>query len=140
MLAIASLLLALSLHTILATGLALTLTPPSNPIPTTTLALLPTAPMTLYSSPTTAAAAEPAITASPELDGGEADAGAPDERFVQTTYWSCVKQPGVATAHCGWHEPIIDASMPNVAARGRGGFGGVVMVAGVVWAFLLVVV
>jgi hypothetical protein len=30
-------------------------------------------------------------------------------KFKQTTYYSCVTWP--TTVHCGWHEPILDASM-----------------------------
>jgi hypothetical protein len=34
------------------------------------------------------------------LEGGQ--------KFVQTTYWSCVPLP--AETHCGWHEPILAVS------------------------------
>lgn len=37
-------------------------------------------------------------------------------RFVQTTYYSCVT---IGTdSHCGWHEPILDASN-NASGQGR---------------------
>jgi len=59
------------------------------------------------------------------------------ERFRQTTYWSCVQWPGVSTAHCGWHEPILDASMPNAGVR-RGGTVKVgIVVAGVMMMVVL---
>ncbi|KAK8102177.1 hypothetical protein PG984_015323 [Apiospora sp. TS-2023a] len=38
-------------------------------------------------------------------------------KFVQTTYWSCVQWP--TTVHCGWHEPILDASN-GAGSPGRG--------------------
>ncbi|KAI1362587.1 hypothetical protein F5Y08DRAFT_271051 [Xylaria arbuscula] len=43
-----------------------------------------------------------------------------EQKFVQTTYWACAT---VGTeAHCGWHEPILDASS---GARSKiGGSGG----------------
>ncbi|KAK6857332.1 hypothetical protein PG995_007519 [Apiospora arundinis] len=59
-------------------------------------------------------------------------------KFVQTTYWSCVQWP--TTMHCGWHEPILDAS--NGGGRtGRGQEGpqravGAGLVAGLVGFFL----
>lgn len=36
-------------------------------------------------------------------------------KFRQTTYYSCVTWPN--TVHCGWHEPILDASMDSAASR-----------------------
>lgn len=102
---------------------------------------LPTAPCTMSSSITIEAgeettAPEPEITASP--DSGLVDDVA--ERFRQTTYWSCVKFP--LTTHCGWHEPIIDASMPNAASNaapgGRAGVGMAVLSGLVVSLVLLV--
>ncbi|KAI1847683.1 hypothetical protein JX265_013926 [Neoarthrinium moseri] len=42
------------------------------------------------------------------LEGGGSGA-AVVAKFRQTTYWSCVTWP--STVHCGWHEPILDASM-----------------------------
>lgn len=139
MLAIAHiLLLALSLLQTLPVR-AFATTSPSEPIATTTIHP-PTAPMTLHSSPTTGPA--PEITPSPDPaadpeDGDDAGAAAAAERFVQTTYWSCVKAPGVATAHCGWHEPILDASMPSAATRVWGDCGIVALVVAVTVSFLL---
>lgn len=139
MLAIAHIvLLALSLQTFPVRAFAIT--SPSELIATTTTIHPPTAPMTLHPSPTTGPAPEitpgPDPAAEPE-DGDDAGAAAAAERFVQTTYWSCVKAPGVATAHCGWHEPILDASMPSAATRVWGGCGSVALVGAVAVSFLL---
>ncbi|KAK8092825.1 hypothetical protein PG999_014412 [Apiospora kogelbergensis] len=59
-------------------------------------------------------------------------------KFVQTTYWSCVQWP--TTMHCGWHEPILDASN-GAGSRGRGREGaqravGAGLLAGLVGFFL----
>ncbi len=55
----------------------------------------------------------PAITPAPGTAEGTVGVGA---KFVQTTYYSCVTMG--TYSHCGWHEPILDAS--NTApSRGR---------------------
>ncbi|KAK8073231.1 hypothetical protein PG994_004130 [Apiospora phragmitis] len=59
-------------------------------------------------------------------------------KFVQTTYWSCVQWP--TTMHCGWHEPILDASN-GAGSPGRGREGprravGAGLVAGLVGFFV----
>ncbi|KAH8911783.1 hypothetical protein BR93DRAFT_14270 [Coniochaeta sp. PMI_546] len=131
---IPSLLLALSLQNALVHGLVIT----SSSEPITTTIHLPTAPLTLYSGSTTGP--EPEITSGPDptdLSGDDPEAAA---RFVQTTYWSCVKLPGVSTAHCGWHEPIIDASMPSAGRCVRVESVSMVMAAVVVVLFLLLLV
>ncbi|KAI0521954.1 hypothetical protein F5B22DRAFT_643536 [Xylaria bambusicola] len=46
----------------------------------------------------------PETTPTPTLD---VDAGL-QQKFVQTTYWACATLG--TEAHCGWHEPILDAS------------------------------
>ncbi|KAI0179410.1 hypothetical protein GGR52DRAFT_305316 [Hypoxylon sp. FL1284] len=66
------------------------------------------------------ATAEPAVvTPSPELPpgGNFHEIGA---KIVQTTYWSCVTFP--LETHCGWHEPILDAST-GAAAQCDGSAG-----------------
>ncbi|KAH6656142.1 hypothetical protein BKA67DRAFT_535036 [Truncatella angustata] len=50
----------------------------------------------------------------PESETAVAEVGA---KFRQTTYYTCVTWP--STVHCGWHEPILDASM-NAAWSGYG--------------------
>ncbi|KAI2606284.1 uncharacterized protein GGS25DRAFT_523950 [Hypoxylon fragiforme] len=71
----------------------------------------------------------PTITPSPELPGGNFHelGGGANVKFVQTTYWSCVTWP--SETHCGWHEPILDASN---AARGVSDSGRAALWAGVV--------
>jgi hypothetical protein len=44
------------------------------------------------------------------------------ERLVQTTYYSCATI-GTYT-HCGWHEPILDASTNSATGRNVGGSAG----------------
>ncbi|KAI0151489.1 hypothetical protein BJ166DRAFT_536180 [Pestalotiopsis sp. NC0098] len=41
--------------------------------------------------------------------------GAAVAKFRQTTYYTCVTWP--STVHCGWHEPIVDASMNGVRSH-----------------------
>ena len=49
-----------------------------------------------------------------------------EQKFVQTTYWACATLG--SEAHCGWHEPILDASSgtyskisgANIALRAGG--------------------
>lgn len=45
--------------------------------------------------------------------------GAAVAKFRQTTYYTCVTWP--STVHCGWHEPIVDASLNTAPhyANGR---------------------
>jgi hypothetical protein len=58
------------------------------------------------------------------------------QKFIQTTYWSCVAF--ARETHCGWHEPILDASSsaartnrdPNKRLASR-----VVVVVAVLWLF-----
>lgn len=41
--------------------------------------------------------------------GSRGNAAGVEAKFRQTTYYTCVTWP--STVHCGWHEPILDASM-----------------------------
>ncbi|KAJ3566347.1 hypothetical protein NPX13_g7164 [Xylaria arbuscula] len=45
-----------------------------------------------------------------------------EQKFVQTTYWACATLG--TEAHCGWHEPILDASSGAYAKMGGGDGGG----------------
>lgn len=62
-------------------------------------------------------------------------------KFVQTTYWSCVQWP--TTVHCGWHEPILDASngagLPGRGQEGPRRAAGAGLVAGLIGLFLAAV-
>ncbi|TGJ80015.1 hypothetical protein E0Z10_g8743 [Xylaria hypoxylon] len=58
----------------------------------------------------TAQASNPETTAAPPLDLGDG------QKFVQTTYWACATFP--SETHCGWHEPILDASSAGMKVRG----------------------
>ncbi|KAK9783698.1 hypothetical protein SCAR479_00257 [Seiridium cardinale] len=64
----------------------------------------------------TASSAVPDVRVTPPPAGGvffepgsEANAADVNVKFKQTTYYTCVTWP--STVHCGWHEPILDASM-----------------------------
>jgi hypothetical protein len=108
-------------------------TPPSTLLivallPTQTSRPFPSPPTTVipddYATPseTTPSPTDPAdITDGADVAEAEAEA---NERFRQTTYWSCVRWSGEATAHCGWHEPVLDASLPNAAGAGAVGQTG----------------
>ncbi|KAI1140027.1 hypothetical protein F5Y05DRAFT_304258 [Hypoxylon sp. FL0543] len=60
----------------------------------------------------------PKITPSPELDPPGANFHEMDEKYVQTTYWSCVTFP--LETHCGWHQPILDAGAGKIGCEGSG--------------------
>lgn len=68
-----------------------------------------------------------------ELLRAAAAAGNENERFRQTTFWSC--HTFARETHCGWHEPILDAgAAPRLGFGGRrdgvdgsGGGGGVIL-------------
>ncbi|KAI1823385.1 hypothetical protein F4861DRAFT_323254 [Xylaria intraflava] len=40
------------------------------------------------------------------------------EKFVQTTYWTCVPFP--KETHCGWHAPILDTSSATTLSSHKG--------------------
>lgn len=48
-----------------------------------------------------------------QAPAAEATGKQPGAKFIQTTYYSCVTM-GTYT-HCGWHEPILDASTSAAA-------------------------
>lgn len=156
-----SLLLAQYLQALVVCGSPMT--PPSRPVPSglvpghppaivtlqaTTLVL----PRTITSTPTGSATTDaedlpsteepenekeksstkPEITASPNLN---IDSDADALRFVQTTYWSCVTY--VTTSHCGWHEPILDASTSSASSVGTRSMRAAAMAAGVALLLLL---
>ncbi|KAI1200253.1 hypothetical protein F5X97DRAFT_98365 [Nemania serpens] len=64
-------------------------------------------------------AGSPKTTAAPTLDLGGL-AASDGKKFVQTTFWACETFP--LETHCGWHEPILDASNSGAGA-GAGGAG-----------------
>ncbi|EPE02647.1 hypothetical protein F503_03996 [Ophiostoma piceae UAMH 11346] len=70
------------------------------------------------------------ITPPPDATAVTAAKGA---KFVQTTYYSCVTIG--PDSHCGWHEPILDASTSNSARHGLGKawLSAVVVVAVAAW-------
>lgn len=47
--------------------------------------------------------------------GSESSVAGVEAKFRQTTYYTCVTWP--TTVHCGWHEPILDASMDAAWAQ-----------------------
>ncbi|KAK3934748.1 hypothetical protein QBC46DRAFT_70237 [Diplogelasinospora grovesii] len=59
----------------------------------------------------------PAVTDAPAIEGQGIDANGDAIKFVQTTYYSCVTMG--TYSHCGWHEPILDASSGTKSAFGR---------------------
>ncbi|KAI0411929.1 hypothetical protein F5X98DRAFT_356203 [Xylaria grammica] len=56
------------------------------------------------------------------------------QKFVQTTYWACATFP--METHCGWHEPILDAS--SAGARVKGGSAARIGAVGAIAALVLV--
>ncbi|KAI1322145.1 hypothetical protein F5Y16DRAFT_53527 [Xylariaceae sp. FL0255] len=79
----------------------------------------------------TSGSASSTITPAPSVSGGNFfQLNNDDEKFVQTTYYSCVTFSHTYT-HCGWHEPILDAGAADCFnARGVAVRAG--LVAGVV--------
>ncbi|KAB5554447.1 hypothetical protein GE09DRAFT_128002 [Coniochaeta sp. 2T2.1] len=126
----------LFLNPSLANPLGLTTTSPHHTITTTTTTFtLPTATVNVPGLHATTATSHPEaeVTASPNPSDANLEEDDAAARLRLTTYWSCVQQPGVATAHCGWHRPVVDASMPNAAGRtgtGRGRGTAVVVAVG----------
>ncbi|KAI1808806.1 hypothetical protein F4811DRAFT_1310 [Daldinia bambusicola] len=66
----------------------------------------------------TGTASNPEITRSPELPLPGVNFHTFGQKFVQTTYWSCVTFP--LETHCGWHEPILDAGAAGMRYEGSG--------------------
>ncbi|KAI0399618.1 hypothetical protein F4802DRAFT_29299 [Xylaria palmicola] len=78
-----------------------------------------------FPQPTAASTPTPTPTPGPDRELLQAVEGG--VKFVQTTYSACVTFPH--ETHCGWHEPILDAS---ATGRSRGGGEGIVARAGVI--------
>jgi len=99
------------------------------------LLTLPGAPQTEPSTNTkptnvvVANAAAPIITPAPGTDPDWNGGGA---KFVQTTYYSCVTRG--TYSHCGWHEPILDAS-----SAGSGGWGAGAALPAMLWGIVATV-
>ncbi|KAI0018697.1 hypothetical protein F4780DRAFT_781076 [Xylariomycetidae sp. FL0641] len=89
-------------------------TPTAGPETTTTEDLPP--PMGAVFHETASA---PTITAAPDPDTAADVNVNEEEKFVQTTYWSCVAF--ARETHCGWHEPILDTSDGGDRGWGAGG-------------------
>ncbi|KAI1162866.1 hypothetical protein F5B18DRAFT_622465 [Nemania serpens] len=70
---------------------------------------------------TIASAGNSEITAAPTLDLENLDTPGEGEKFVQTTFWACETFP--LETHCGWHEPILDASNSGAGRTGEQSFG-----------------
>ncbi|CAJ2502170.1 Uu.00g095640.m01.CDS01 [Anthostomella pinea] len=79
----------------------------------------------------------PQITAFPdeELDLGTNLRDTGGQKFVQTTYWSCVTFP--RETHCGWHQPILDAGAERMGCHVGRRVVRAGVVAGVVGGLLL---
>jgi len=73
--------------------------------------------------------AAPVLTPAPRIDSLDFNKA----RFVQTTYYSCVTRG--TYSHCGWHEPILDASSTGSRSLGAGVIGR----SNVLWGLVAVV-
>ena len=72
------------------------------------------APATMASDDSPGVAIPPTMTAAPDVDVSEAEKEL-KERFLQTTYYTCITKG--TYSHCGWHKPIIDATLNHGSAR-----------------------
>ncbi|KAI1183045.1 hypothetical protein F5B17DRAFT_417699 [Nemania serpens] len=85
---------------------------------TTTMTTIPTP--TAYAEGTATAIGNadiPETTAAPTLDLENLDDAGNGIKFVQTTFWACETFP--LETHCGWHEPILDASNSGASRTGQ---------------------
>ncbi|KAI0192519.1 hypothetical protein F4808DRAFT_365487 [Astrocystis sublimbata] len=71
-------------------------------------------------TPTTAVTTAPPVVTG--VDGNEAASNQINQKFLQTTYYAC--HTWARETHCGWHEPILDASLDSDSSSGASGGGG----------------
>ncbi|KAI1110296.1 hypothetical protein F5Y14DRAFT_365458 [Nemania sp. NC0429] len=111
--------------------------PTSSTMTTTTTTTTTTSFTATATATATVSVANAETTAAPTLDLENASGAKDGKKFIQTTFWACETFP--LETHCGWHEPILDASNAGVGmgrAAGQSAARAVFAVAGVIVALV----